>query len=80
MISLLLDYDSDEDPPCLPGVNSGSDSEDDEKNGRPAAKTSRPGSSAPQESDPLMKKVQTISGGYIQFQSDSKFPHAFLFS
>ena len=46
MTSLLLDYDSDEDPPCLPGDNSGSDSEDDEKNGRPAAKTSRPGSSA----------------------------------
>jgi len=36
------DYDSDEDPPCLPGTNSGSDSEDDEKIGRPSAKTSRP--------------------------------------
>ena len=37
------DYDSDEDPPCLPGANSGSDSEEDEKSGRPAAKTLRPG-------------------------------------
>ena len=50
---MLLDYDSDEDPPCLPGDNSGSDSEDDEKNGRPAAKTLRPGSSTREESGPI---------------------------
>jgi len=36
------DYDSDDEPPCLPGGNSDSDSEDEEKNGRPAAKSSRP--------------------------------------
>ena len=57
MISLLPDYDSDEDPPCLPGDNSGSDSEDDEKNGRPAAKTSRPGSSTCEESGPIVHSI-----------------------
>ena len=40
---MIPDYDSDDEPPCLPGGNSGSDSEDEEKNGRPAAKSSRPG-------------------------------------
>ena len=40
---MIPDYDSDDEPPCLPGDNSGSDSEDEEKNGRPAAKSSRPG-------------------------------------
>ena len=40
---MIPDYDSDDEPPCLPGGNSDSDSEDEEKNGRPAAKSSRPG-------------------------------------
>ena len=43
IVFLIPDYDSDDEPPCLPGGNSGSDSEDEEKNGRPAAKSSRPG-------------------------------------
>ena len=43
IVFLIPDYDSDDEPPCLPGGNSDSDSEDEEKNGRPAAKSSRPG-------------------------------------
>ena len=43
IVLVIPDYDSDDEPPCLPGGNSGSDSEDEEKNGRPAAKSSRPG-------------------------------------
>ena len=43
IVLVIPDYDSDDEPPCLPGGNSDSDSEDEEKNGRPAAKSSRPG-------------------------------------